>query len=283
MTQTTDSFSDLTAIIKTFERPACLDRLIRSIRRFYPRLHVIVADDGFQPSPRGDVEYLRLPPDVGLSVGRNALLAQVRTPYFLLLDDDLKFTDETQIEQLLAVARKTPGTIAGGTYLRCKRKFGLWVQRRPQPYHGTLERTGDQLALRAGWHSQQDDHSHCDLVHNFFVARADDIRQLGGWNPRLKLNDHVEFFVRVKGAGLRVSYCPNVVVEHWNTDSPRSYSQYRNRNFLALSFALHGIRTFITRDGKSLTIPPLESFTNSVETVSEHDNEQSSTRDLHFA
>lgn len=283
MTQTTDSLSDVTAIIKTFERPACLDRLIRSIRRFYPRLRIIVADDGFQPSPRADVDYVRLPPDVGLSAGRNALLAQVRTPYFLLLDDDLKFTHETQIEQLLAVAREAPGTIAGGTYLRCKRKFGVWVQRRPQPYHGVLEQTGDQLAFRDGWHSQQTDHCHCDVVHNFYVARADDIRQLGGWNPRLKLNDHVEFFVRAKAAGLHVSYCPDVVVEHWNTDSPRKYSQYRNRNFLALSFALHGIRTYVTRDGKTLAIPPLGSFTDSPETVSEHDHEQSATRQRHVA
>ena len=263
MTHSADSprdLSDLTAVIKTFERPACLQRLIHSIRRYYPRLRIVVADDGLHPSPRDDVDYLRLPPDVGLSAGRNALLSQVRTPYFLLLDDDLRFTRHTRIEQLLAVARRAAGTIAGGTYVRCKRKFGLWTQRRPQPYHGVFERKGDQLALRRGWHGPCEDHYHCDVVHNFFVAGTDDVLRLGGWNPALKLHEHEEFFLRAAQVSLRVAYCPEVVAEHWNANSPRRYSKYRHRNFLPLALALHGVRTYITPDGRSIAIPPLESL-----------------------
>ena len=60
---------DVTAVIKTFQRPKSLDILLRSIRRFYPRLKVLVGDDGFQPSPRNDVKYL-LEPDVGVSARR---------------------------------------------------------------------------------------------------------------------------------------------------------------------------------------------------------------------
>ena len=43
-------------------------------RRYYPELKILVGDDGFEPSPRTDVGYLRLPEDIGLSAGRNALL-----------------------------------------------------------------------------------------------------------------------------------------------------------------------------------------------------------------
>ncbi len=62
----------VTAIVKTFERPKWLDLLVRSARRFYPELKIIVADDSFHPYPRRDVEYIRLDPDVG--VARNARL-----------------------------------------------------------------------------------------------------------------------------------------------------------------------------------------------------------------
>lgn len=283
MTSADESMSDVTAIIKTFERPACLDRLIRSVRRYYPRLRMIVADDGFQPSPRDDVDYLRLPPDVGLSAGRNAALDLVRTPYFLLLDDDLRFTDATQIERLLVVARRSTGIIAGGTYLRCKRKFGLWVKRQRQSYHGIFERSGDQLTMHRSCYSQHDDHYLCDIVHNFFVARTEEVRAMGAWNPLLKLHEHEEFFLRAQQAGLQVAYCPSVVAEHWNADVPRHYGRYRNRNFLPLALALHGIRTFITPDGKSVAIPPLETLTGSAGFITEHDHEQSSVRHRHAA
>ena len=82
--------ANLTAIIKTFERPRALDRLIRSIRRDYPDLPIIVGDDSFHPYRRTDVEYLRLPPDIGASAGRNAMLHRVQTPLFLQLDDDFE-------------------------------------------------------------------------------------------------------------------------------------------------------------------------------------------------
>lgn len=283
MTVAADSLHELTAIIKTFERPACLDRLIRSLRQHYPRLRVVVADDGFQPSPRDDVDYVRLPPDIGLSAGRNALLDQVRTEYFLLLDDDLKFTADTRIERLLASVKQTPRSIAGGTYLRCKRKFGLYVQRREQPYHGVFERTGNHLALRRGWHGPEGEAYHCDLVHNFFVARTAEIRQLGGWNPLLKLHEHEEFFLRAQQAHMRVIYCPDVVAEHWNADAPRRYSRFRKRNFLPLALALHGIRTYLNPDGRWLQIPPLEALSTSAQLVTEDQHEQLTIGQLHAA
>ncbi len=65
--------------------------LIKSIKKFYPSLHNIVADDSKSPVHRPDVEYHVLPFDSGLSKGRNFLVKKVKTSYFLLLDDDFCF------------------------------------------------------------------------------------------------------------------------------------------------------------------------------------------------
>ena len=113
-----ESLKNVTAIIKTFERPESLDNLIRSIRPFYPDLQIIVADDSLNPQPRSDVRYLPLDHDVGLSAGRNALLASVETPYFLLLDDDLEFTKDTRIERLTAIvaSRKSRSRAANTSF-----------------------------------------------------------------------------------------------------------------------------------------------------------------------
>src|SRR5687767_3502717 len=44
------SLADVTAVVKTFERPRLLRRLLLSIRRMYPRLAIIVVDDSKRPS-----------------------------------------------------------------------------------------------------------------------------------------------------------------------------------------------------------------------------------------
>ena len=88
----------LTAIIKTFERPETLKRLLSSIKRTYPKMQVIVADDSKIPLYYEGVETLILPYDSGVSLGRQRALEAVKTPYVLLLDDDFIFYHDTKLE-----------------------------------------------------------------------------------------------------------------------------------------------------------------------------------------
>jgi hypothetical protein len=47
LSSASSSFDDkVTLIIKTHERPASVNQLVKSIRQFYPRVPVLVADDG---------------------------------------------------------------------------------------------------------------------------------------------------------------------------------------------------------------------------------------------
>jgi GT2 family glycosyltransferase len=223
----------ITAAIKAFERPDSLDRLIRSIRRYCPGLKVLVADDSFEPCPRHDVQYLRLEPDVGLSAGRNAMLRHIDTPYFLLLEDDMEFSADTQIELLAALVAQDTVDIAGGDLVRCKRKL-LYVRRKPQHYHGLIEVVDGHLRLVEGDRGSGTSYQVCDIVPNFFVARTDQVLAFGGWDEELKLHEHEEFFVRAKRAGLRIGFCGDVRINHWCA-RPRRYSQYRSRDFGALA------------------------------------------------
>jgi GT2 family glycosyltransferase len=242
--------SQLTAIIKTFQRPRSLDRLIRSIRRYYPGLAIAVADDGFTPSPRSDVGYLRLPADVGLSAGRNALVRHIRTPYFLLLDDDLEFTRKTQIERLLALVCSGTVDIAAGDYYRCKHKL-FFVRSHWQPFHGIFQFQDGDLRLANSTHETHSTYELCDVVHNFFVARATDVLALGGWDEELKLNEHVEFFVRAHRRGMRVGYCGDVIIRHW-MERHAGYTQYRDRDFTPLAAQKIGVRTVCRFDGQCI-------------------------------
>lgn len=220
---------DVTALIKAFERPKSLELLIRSIHRFYPALKMLVGDDGFTPCPRSDVGYLRLPPDIGLSAGRNAMLSMVDTPYFLLLEDDMEFSAETRIERLAQLVSDDVVDVAAGDLVRCKNKL-LYVRRKPQHYNGLFDLREGHLRLVEGDRGGGPDYQLCDIVPNFFVARTEQILDIGGWDEDLKLQEHEEFFVRTKRHGLRIGFCPGVRIDHW-VARPRRYSQLRARDF----------------------------------------------------
>ena len=111
-------------IVKAMDRPESLIRLLRSIRRAWPCAPVLVGDDGSQPLgesralAEGASRYLLLPYDSGLSATRNALVDSVRTPYFLLCDDDFEFAGRADPAVLVSVLRDNLADIVcGGLYL----------------------------------------------------------------------------------------------------------------------------------------------------------------------
>src|SRR5512143_3189093 len=81
----------LTVLIKTFERPKVLRRLLISIRRQYPDLKIVVVDDSRQPIDIEGVRTIPMPFDSGVSAGRNEGLKHIDTRYTLVLDDDFVF------------------------------------------------------------------------------------------------------------------------------------------------------------------------------------------------
>ncbi len=251
---THDVASTVTAIVKTFERPRSLDRLVRSLRARYGRLRVLVGDDSMTPYPRSDVEYVRLPVDVGVAAGRNALLEMVATPYFVSLDDDFAFTDETRLERLLETIERHNAALVAGDLVECKQKFAWRIHRRREVHQGVIRREGDSLRLVRGHAGALGDAFECDVTPHFFLARTEAIRSVGGWYAPLKAADHQELLIRLKDAGLRVLHRPDVAIEHWQ-ETPLVYAAYRARDFAALVALRHGLRSIIDMDGRERTFP----------------------------
>lgn len=210
----------VTAIIKTFERPHCLDMLIKSIKKFYPGLPIIVADDSKAPIPRTDVEYHVLPFDSGLSIGRNFLVKQVKTPYILILDDDQCFINETKIECFLDVLENSDIDIVGGRFIQTN---GV---RNSQAVFEIIEK---ELILKPNPYGTENGVELYDNVANFFLAKTDKL-QNHPWDDRLKLGEHWDFFLSHKGK-IKVAMHPEIFVFHTEDRSNDEYNQYRNREF----------------------------------------------------
>jgi hypothetical protein len=181
---------DVTALVKTFERPMVCARLLESVRRCLPGLRVVVVDDSCEPRSWPGAVTIHPPYDVGAAEGRNIGLRAIDTELFLLLDDDFVVFNDTDVRRVAAYMRANPTVdLVGGQVIDLP-----FFTENVTPWNrdclGGSPRTVGGLPVY-------------DRVAQFWVARTRRIME-HGWNPRLKLVEHTEFFVRARNKLLTV-------------------------------------------------------------------------------
>lgn len=208
----------VTAIVKTFERPREVARLVQSLHAHFPGLEIIVADDSREAINLPGVTLVRLPFDSGVSAGRQAALDRVRTPYTWLLDDDFVVFGGTRLDLALRVLEEQPRIdILGGPLIY----LPLLAKRRGDP--NALFPTSAAPLVSPG--TQLGGCVVRDKVPNFFVARSERLR-LVGWTRELKRLDHADFFTRARGV-LVAAFCEEFVGLHAQTPFDAHYQSYR--------------------------------------------------------
>lgn len=218
--------------IKSFGRTRHLETLINSIMSKYPDAHILVCDDSGSvlEGLTDKVEVIYTEKDIGLSAGRNILLDNCDTEFFVLLDDDFIFTEETNIIRLIRALEVYDLDIAAGAVY----DVGPSAQKKDQPrtFFGCLNLVNDQeLVISTGKiRRTQNNIPLYDLVLNFFASRTDRLKEIR-WNDELKLGEHLDFFMRAKQANLSISYFPDVIVNHYRDHSMNTedYKSYRRR------------------------------------------------------
>ena len=210
---------DLTLIIKTFERPYPVLRLVKSIKRRYPATRILVVNDSKDPVVIDGVENLIMPYDSGISAGRNAALGQITTKYFLLLDDDFVFSRRQKLGQLISEMEKYPQIdILGGRYI----DLPLFTVHN---FQDTPIHTEKQAKITLG--TSFGENIVVDKVQNYFIARTESVLQVK-WNDALKTLEHTDFFARAKGV-LTTAYRDDMLIIHAKTPFDLPYMQKRFR------------------------------------------------------
>ena len=219
---------DISVLIKTFERPDALRRLLSSIRAQYERVPIVVVDDSREPLrsvPTEITRYLHEPYDsLGAAGGRNLGLRCVETPYVLVCDDDMVFERRTDLGRMLHALESTPFDVVSCVWL----DFDPWkgICRGPRRFEGTLDVEDGVLVHRLGaTRGTLDGFPVYDIVHQFFAAAVD---RLGPdpWDAELNLSEHYELFLTFQERGLRSTRLPDVVVEH-RQELPPGYQEVR--------------------------------------------------------
>lgn len=225
----------VTIATKTFLRYDKLRTLIESIRKFYPAVTIIIADDSEKPEKvEGPyIEQYFMPFGKGWFAGRNLAISQVTTKYVLWVDDDFIFCPRTKVEKLVDILEKTSLDLVGGAV---REITGYSTTYRQQISIQSGGEHGDCLRTRRGFHHKIEGFPHCvvtDGVVNFFLARTEKVLQVG-FDPRLSRVAHLEFFIDGLGL-LHVGSCDDVIVDHaskiklpWKTDEKgKEYSKFR--------------------------------------------------------
>ncbi|XP_023700256.1 beta-1,4 N-acetylgalactosaminyltransferase 1-like [Paramormyrops kingsleyae] len=222
----------VTIATKTFIRYDRLQILINSIRRFYPTVTIVIADDSEHPKPVTGpyIEHYTMPFGKGWFAGRNLAVSQVTTKYVLWVDDDFIFINDTKIEKLVDVLEKTTLDLVGGAVL----EFGKYKNTFKHTFSWERgDEDGDCLHVRQGSYHVVPGFPKCvvtDSVVNFFLARTDKVQQVG-FDPQLARIAHLEFFADGLGT-LHVGSCDDVIVTHGKflgdqSESDKIYAKYR--------------------------------------------------------
>ena len=246
-------------IVKTFERPDCLRRLLESIRKFYPDVPVFVADDSRvpqQPIVDEQIHYYTLPFDSGAAAGRNLLMQHVTTPYVVKVDDDFVFVEDTGLLEAVGFLEYLGADLVAGTTVWADRAYTGRLYLRQ--YEGVFKRCGTggiDLSIRRGVCGEEGGYPLYELVTDFYLGRADVLRE-HGWDEEIKVCGlHYDFFLRAQDRGLKISHLPSFRVLHLPERSPE-YEAYRTRlQYLSAALRKHDVRYIVPNPNFHAWIP----------------------------
>lgn len=245
---------ELTIIIKTFQRKKSLRNLLNSlIKTNITEYKIIILDDSKNPykdyiekNIKGlNIEYIVAKFDTGLSKGRNIMLQHVKTPYFLLCDDDYIFDKSCKIRETLEILKKENADIVGGIYLNYLGIHNFYELlasiRHPMrlykfifnigtydDYSGIFE-VREKVLYKIQKQNDINKIRKVDITHNFFIANTNKIREIGGWREELILGEHTDFFYNAKLNNLKVLLNTEFKIQHHPIRS-FAYNKYRERN-----------------------------------------------------
>ncbi|XP_019643116.1 PREDICTED: beta-1,4 N-acetylgalactosaminyltransferase 1-like [Branchiostoma belcheri] len=224
----------VTVVTKTFLRYESVRNLIRSVRKCYPTIRIVVADDSRPVEDlQGDnVDHYVMPFGAGWFAGRNLAVSQVKTPYLLWVDDDFFFTPKTKLEKLADVLDNADIDIVSGLVGDVVvSTFKLNI------LEGDEE--GDCLVQTYGTYGTLKDFPEChrvDRVTNFFLGRTDKVREVG-FDPAFSRFAHTEFFFEGLGK-LRSAACTFAQIGHDQTTNDK-YIKFREPGGEYLKFMVN--------------------------------------------
>jgi GT2 family glycosyltransferase len=208
--------NDLTVGIATRNRPAALERCLRSLHVLTPLMSpVIVFDNASEPPvsvapnlvPGLSIRVIRDNGEQGHIAGRNRMVREASTPYVLLLDDDAVVFSAAAIASGIDVL-ETDASVAAVAFAQAEQDGSPWPEAM-QPGRGARPACVS---------------AYIGFAH---LVRRDTFVRLGGYRENLVFyGEEKDYCIRVLDAGMRVVYLPGALVGHVPDPAGRSATRY---------------------------------------------------------
>jgi hypothetical protein len=196
--------------IKAFDRPDCLNTIIRSAGIYAKNWKIVVADDSSEDldlhpgivqayADTHKVSRLRLPYDSGVGYGRNCIVREalrLGVKFVVISDDDYELTETTNLDELVRILVRTNADVvsparcdskSGSQATGCGRNLGSVMFQNDSGIEVIVANPPEAVFLNGTFGCE-----HTEFVQNFFVARVDALYR-AGWDSTLKNNDHVRY------------------------------------------------------------------------------------------
>lgn len=230
--------SQVTLVFVTIGRDKAAIDFVRSVRRLFPKLRILVADQN-GPTERMEQFYTRqrvrmlwLPWDCGLSFARNRAVEQVTTDYILLADDDFIFTQETMLSDAVQILESLPEIgFLGGSVIDViqnehgdqERRFRKWEKHLilMEEASTLISMPIDHLPLQVREAAQKKVYL-CDMTSNWGIFRRQ-VFDSHRWDESIKINgEHEDFFLGMKvHTNWKVAYYPGLICDHQQVRNPK--------------------------------------------------------------
>ena len=212
---------NVTFIYKSFNRQKLARRCYKVIKAYYPKARVVIADDSEEPLKIADLAegdlILHLPFNSGLSKGLIAALAEVKTPFTMRMDDDLLLTPATKIHEQLRFLEKHDEVDLAAVQMGHRRP-----EKRAAEYRQVHMRK--RLIIPSG--TCIDGREVVYKAPNVYLARTLALQKVG-YDPKIRMIDHHEFFYRAAGEIVCVQDPHAYVMHCHNHFEKKKYATYR--------------------------------------------------------
>jgi cytidyltransferase-like protein len=246
--------------IKTFMRDLTFLKTLETYKTTLGKLglpyRIYVADDGPPGDAMKTMAYdtlkleghmvITLPFDSGISLGRNAIIKQVKEQYVLISDDDVVIRDAESIKKMKAVLDENEniGLVAAmlkydrGAFFGCENYArGLRLERRGNllargPAPRDVQETSEGIKFMIA-----------DQVPNIFLAKRAIFNEVM-WDGRIRIEyDHMDFFLELKKTRWKAAVCLDAEATHLTTPETPEYFRHRRTSSAAYFLQKHDLRS----------------------------------------
>jgi hypothetical protein len=237
MTNIDKKYRQIGFLIPTFLRDEKVKRCIESIYKTFPRdwYRIHIGDQNNNEKYNylhSDDNFYKLEYNTGLAKTRQHLINQVSEPFLIIMDDDFIFTKESDLNIFIQILldKEINGIVGGQLKNYNRQKVVSYFQNikydtksiskiEINPKYVNTFKSKSQLEQK---------YSYGDLVLNFFMAKKE-IFDITQYDKACKLIEHLDFFLRFKLENkYKVTFTPNVYVEHQNESNSKEYLKYRH-------------------------------------------------------